>query len=359
MTAISFHFNFIPTPNFNIIMTASSSSDPISAIPATKLADDNTVDSSVGGIEDSTVSPIGVIPSNDPNNNDQDDSSEDIDVKDDHDSQMKTPAAACTANKKRGPFSVKAIWGGRGKPSVPTMAIAFPHVAQVATKFALGAIVTLYILNQQHMLPRGLSSIVSKTLFWPTLPITVSRRLGKWTTQVDDTVIMGGAPIGWLNVPKKLHEEYGVTSVINLCEEYKGPTKQYQKLGIKELRLPTTDHFEPSVEDMKTAVDFIQQHHKSEGMGKVYVHCRAGHGRSAAVVFAWLMSKADDIDSLDLEKLNAELCKLRDVRKALYKQPNVNEFRSWLRLKGKPKQEDPDLAVEDHHDVTVESEMKD
>lgn len=62
-----------------------------------------------------------------------------------------------------------------------------------------------------------------------------------------------------------------------------------------------------------------------------------GHGRSAAIVLAWLMSKSEDLDSLDLEMLNSQLCELRDVRKTLFKQPNVNEFRSWLNLSGSRK----------------------
>ncbi len=65
---------------------------------------------------------------------------------------------------------------------------------------------------------QGLSSIVSKTLFYPTLPITMSRRVGKWTTVVDDQVVLGGAPFGWLKKPEKLNKDYGVTGVINLCE---------------------------------------------------------------------------------------------------------------------------------------------
>ena len=32
--------------------------------------------------------------------------------------------------------------------------------------------VAIYILNQKHVLPRRLSAIVSKTLFWATLPIS-------------------------------------------------------------------------------------------------------------------------------------------------------------------------------------------
>ena len=44
---------------------------------------------------------------------------------------------------------------------------------------------------------------------------------------------------------------YKVRGVINMCEEYGGPTHKYKKLGIEQLHLPTTDHFEPTVEDMK------------------------------------------------------------------------------------------------------------
>jgi len=218
-----------------------------------------------------------------------------------------------------------------------TSALILPSFVQLVSKVALGAVVTLYVLNQQHLLPRGLSSIVSKTLFWPTLPITFSKRIGKWSTSVDDVVVLGGAPFGWLNFPKKLHDDYGVRGVINMCEEYEGPTKQYKKLNMRELRLPTTDHFEPTVEDMKAAVEFIREHEQN-GIGKVYVHCRAGHGRSAAIVLAWIMSKSEDIESLDLEMLNSQLCELRDVRKTLFKQPNVNEFRSWLSFSNHKKQ---------------------
>lgn len=58
---------------------------------------------------------------------------------------------------------------------------------KVVLKYFFGVTVGLYILNQKHLLPRPLSAIVSKSLFWPTLPITVSRRIGKWITRVDDT----------------------------------------------------------------------------------------------------------------------------------------------------------------------------
>lgn len=179
------------------------------------------------------------------------------------------------------------------------------------------------------MLPKPMGRVVSKVLFWPTIPITVSRRIGKWTTEVDNAVVIGGAPFGFMNYPDKLYKQFNVRGVVNMCDEYRGPVSSYKRLGIEQLRLPNVDHFEPSVEDLKRAVDFIQKH-ESEG-SRVYVHCRAGHGRSAAAVYAWLLYKEPLADPIDL---NEKLCVMRNVRKSLWNQPNINAFRKWLQSGG-------------------------
>ncbi len=41
-----------------------------------------------------------------------------------------------------------------------------------------------------------------------------------------------------------------VRGVINLCEEFRGPLRKYKELGMEQLYLPTTDHFEPTVDDL-------------------------------------------------------------------------------------------------------------
>lgn len=110
-----------------------------------------------------------------------------------------------------------------------------------------------------------------------------------------------------------------------MCAEWPGPEKKYRKLGMTHLRLPTVDHFEPTVSDLEKAVAFIQKYH-DQGE-KVYVHCRAGHGRSAAVVFAWLVSKDPNVD---LRLLNQEFCRLRNVRKTLWRQKNIKAFHAKL-----------------------------
>jgi len=64
----------------------------------------------------------------------------------------------------------------------------------------------------------------------------------------------------------------------------------------------------------------------------VYVHCRAGHGRSAAAVFAYLLNQDPSADPM---QLNAEFCKIRNVRKTLWRQQTIKQFHSWLKSGGK------------------------
>lgn len=53
------------------------------------------------------------------------------------------------------------------------------------------------------------------------------------------------------------------------------------------LCIPTLDTLEPSIEQIEQAISFIETHRCSS---KIYVHCAMGHGRSATVVAAWLIS---------------------------------------------------------------------
>ena len=38
---------------------------------------------------------------------------------------------------------------------------------------------------------------------------------------------------------------------------------------------------------------------------------------------------------MDPKQLNAEFCQIRNVRKSLWRQPNINKFHSWLKSGGK------------------------
>ncbi len=92
-----------------------------------------------------------------------------------------------------------------------------------------------------------------------------------------------------------------------------------------QLYLPTVDHTEPTEYDLKRAVVFIEAaltKHAEVG-GQVYIHCKSGHGRGAAVAFCWLLYH----QKLGLEDAQRELAASgRSIRKKLYQQKNITAF---------------------------------
>lgn len=79
-------------------------------------------------------------------------------------------------------------------------------------------------------------------------------------------------------------------------------------------------HFEPSIESISVAVAFIRRHIAAGHT--VLVHCRGGHGRSAAVVVAHLALST----TMTPREANAYVYAQRRCRKAVYSQPNVSAF---------------------------------
>jgi len=87
----------------------------------------------------------------------------------------------------------------------------------------------------------------------------------------------------------------GVTHVLDLREEteWRGPgqwgedaVQAIPRLGLARLHLPVRDGGAPAVGRLATAVDWIDEALATPGAA-VYVHCRAGLERTAAVLVAW------------------------------------------------------------------------
>ncbi|CAM9637789.1 unnamed protein product, partial [Hapterophycus canaliculatus] len=178
----------------------------------------------------------------------------------------------------------------------------------------------LFGLFQLHLLPKAWGPWVSKIYFWPTLPFTMIRAFDNYWTKMDDTVYLGAAPVGFLGHADAIHQK-GIVAVINMCGEYRGPVDDYRRLGIEQLWLPTVDHEEPDLADYNRGVAFIEKWHRKGG--KVLVHCKAGHGRSSAIVMGWLL--ASDRNSTPRE-VQTQMSSKRRVRKYLYKQLNLRLF---------------------------------
>ena len=63
----------------------------------------------------------------------------------------------------------------------------------------------LYYSFQKKMLSKGMTRFASKLFFYPTFPITVILRLGNYWTEIDDTVILGCAPMNIFGIPDALY----------------------------------------------------------------------------------------------------------------------------------------------------------
>ena len=135
----------------------------------------------------------------------------------------------------------------------------------------------------------AMKRLIARSLFVPTLlwNMLLGRLLGvrRWWDEVDEHVILGAFPFA--RDARRL-QALGVRAVVNTCEEYAGPQAVYREAGIEQLRIPTIDFTPPSLEDIEKAVQFMDEQ-IAQGK-KVYVHCKAGRGRSATVVLCWLVA---------------------------------------------------------------------
>lgn len=149
------------------------------------------------------------------------------------------------------------------------------------------------------------NSIKIQLVYWPTLlwNVLLGRwlKVRDWWTVIDDRLILGALP--FRSDVAKLHAA-GVRGVVNTCLEYKGPVSEYSQFDIEQLYIPTVDFTEPKLEDVISAVDFIDK--QVDRGNRVYIHCKAGRARSATIALCWLCRRdhksADEIQKLLLDK---------------------------------------------------------
>lgn len=168
--------------------------------------------------------------------------------------------------------------------------------------------------------------VYAKTVFYPTLAwnCLLGRILGlrRWWDHIDPHVIVGAYPFAR---DVSAMSEDGVRAVVNTCEEYEGPIKQYADAGIEQLRIPTTDFTHPRLADIQQAVEFVQSH--VEKQQTVYIHCKAGRARSATVAMCWLLKYR----AMTLDQAQSHLLRHRShINPRLTQRPVVIEYHRSL-----------------------------
>eukprot|EP00638_Chattonella_subsalsa_P010363 CAMPEP_0117742704 /NCGR_PEP_ID=MMETSP0947-20121206/5697_1 /TAXON_ID=44440 /ORGANISM="Chattonella subsalsa, Strain CCMP2191" /LENGTH=134 /DNA_ID=CAMNT_0005559263 /DNA_START=562 /DNA_END=963 /DNA_ORIENTATION=- len=111
---------------------------------------------------------------------------------------------------------------------------------------------------------------------------------------IDDHLIIGSMPFA--SDVKYMAEELKVVAVVNMCAEYAGPVKEYQKYGIEQLQLATFDTTSPTYNHLEIGIAFISKcvaDHKDH-KGRVFIHCKGGVGRATTMALAYLISKGTE-----------------------------------------------------------------
>jgi membrane-associated phospholipid phosphatase len=103
----------------------------------------------------------------------------------------------------------------------------------------------------------------------------------------------------------------GVTAVLDLTCEF---SEARPFIDIDYLQLPVLDLTAPTREQVDRAVDFIRDHIDD---GIVYIHCKAGYSRTAAVAGAYLISSAA------VETVDEAIERLRSARPRMVVRPEA------------------------------------
>ncbi|KAF9921532.1 hypothetical protein FBU30_008411 [Linnemannia zychae] len=150
----------------------------------------------------------------------------------------------------------------------------------------------------------------------------------RWYNPVPHTnIILGAVPSQRL--VRQLSQEYAVKNIVNMCAEFRGHLQTMKELDIVQCWLPTQDFQTPSIRHLWAGVKFIEKCEKqcqerSKGQkGTIYIHCKAGRGRSATMVLCWLVY-CYKLTSLDAQAI---MLKARgQVDKNVYQHPEVVSF---------------------------------
>lgn len=166
------------------------------------------------------------------------------------------------------------------------------------------------------------SRLYAALVFYPTFAwnylLGRTFKIRRWWDHIDPHVIVGAYPF-----KRDIEGLYqaGVRAVVNTCEEYRGPTLEYERLGIEQLHIPTTDFTHPRLRDIDLAVEFVQSHVE---LGHcVYIHCKAGRARSATVAICWLVKYR----GVSIAEAQASLLQSRPhINPRLTERPVVKQF---------------------------------
>lgn len=149
---------------------------------------------------------------------------------------------------------------------------------------------------------------------------------------VTDRIMAGRNPLTCRDV--EMLSALGITHLLDLREpqEWAAPKfgaeaiEEIERCGLQRLNLTVIDMKEPTVEALDTACQFLEDTLKNED-NRIYVHCRAGMERTAAMLIAYYARRHG-------VSYDDALSKLREGRPIFAPLPDQEKaVRQWLKIK--------------------------
>lgn len=159
----------------------------------------------------------------------------------------------------------------------------------VAPALALAALATAVPAVRRHAM--------AAINFLPSLVLTPAKEWlagRRWWSRVGGRVLLGGI-LYRSSYTRRLLAEERVGAVVAVVMWYELLVCSYQPedwaaMGVAFLHLPVTDFVAPSLATLRRGVAWMEEFLGSQE-GAVYVHCKAGKGRSATLVTAFIMEQ--------------------------------------------------------------------
>ena len=136
--------------------------------------------------------------------------------------------------------------------------------------------------------------VYSRVFFYPSLLFNFVNRCEtrRWFDRIDERVVLGALP---LRTFLSALEQENIGGVLAMNEDFEIryttlSRAEWAERNIVQRQLATVDFFRaPTQQDIHTGIAFI---HEIAANGRsVYVHCKAGRGRSTTVVACYLMQE--------------------------------------------------------------------
>ena len=149
------------------------------------------------------------------------------------------------------------------------------------------------------------SLFIKKTKFNISLIYTLLRHdknNRSWWNQIDENIILGALPLMDANHDTKLIKDNNINTVISLIYDFEYEplittpvTKDiWKENNINFYQVKCEDFNPPSIENINISLEIIEKEISLNN--KIYIHCKAGVGRSVCIIICYLSKKLKNKD---------------------------------------------------------------